>query len=136
MALRRHVLGISSGIVAVNALVAPQPRATESVGFSADGTTPAPTSAPQIQELFKRQDDESLVVATIFDQTCGYISGEPGAALTCMAGYNCLVAPEIEILMCVGDDSYGWLGCLDSTDVWNTATCDEACLADTYTLKW
>lgn len=131
------LLGISSSILAVNAVVAPEPKATARADFSADGTSPAPTSAPKIHELVRRQNGETELLVTFFSETCGYVSGESDRPVTCPASYSCAMVSEASFLMCAsGITVYGWSTCLDRSNVRNTATCDDDCLSDTLVLKW
>ncbi|KAF2007700.1 hypothetical protein P154DRAFT_516518 [Amniculicola lignicola CBS 123094] len=64
--------------------------------WSHNGFTPKPTSDPKpLLELFRRQEDPAF---------CGYLTGDPDAAVTCRVGSSCMY-----------DEMFSWFGCCTGT---------------------
>ena len=107
-----------------------QPRATATVKMAAEGNPPAPTLPPKMSELRKRADAVVLVAP---DNTCGYISGLPGAAYFCGKGATCAfipaTAPAPGAVACfVGEDVAVRVTCFDAVAVSSSSRCDNGCL--------
>ncbi|EAA27956.1 hypothetical protein GE21DRAFT_3252 [Neurospora crassa] len=134
----------------VHALAFPGPQATDRVIIPSDAQTPRPTLPPTLHhELFKRQVSGSASGSgsygdTIFvapDNTCGYVSGLPGAAFTCVDPANyCVFIPSSGTIPgaagCCNPKLCGFrVACMDYSEVLVQSKCDDGCMADTYTAK-
>ncbi|KAF5981922.1 hypothetical protein FCOIX_4061 [Fusarium coicis] len=77
---------------------------------------------------------EPLVVTVAPDATCGYLSGQAGAAVTCANGRACSWAPvsRTGILACGPE---GYLLCVESSIAVNPSSCDDVCQSNTFYLK-
>ena len=133
----------------IDARYADFPQTTASVDPALYGWTPKPTAAPELlKKLSKRQitgnDDDSDEETTVFfapDQTCGYVSGRPGASLTCAPDYQCVLftasASLTGNLACCNTETCGVrLACIGYDEYYSSSACDDACNLDAYTLKW
>ncbi|TRX92198.1 hypothetical protein FHL15_006813 [Xylaria flabelliformis] len=111
-------------------------RATDVVIPDPTFNFPAITQAPNI-ELFKRAaGDQTVLIAP--DNTCGYVSGRPGAAVTCNNDYTCafIIQEDFGRAGCCQGDNCGLRAtCLDYNQVYSQSACDNGCLQDTFTLK-
>ncbi|KAI1754766.1 hypothetical protein F4782DRAFT_528126 [Xylaria castorea] len=113
-------------------------RATDAVVVP-DATFHLPeiTQAPNLGELFKRDTgDQTVLIAP--DNTCGYVSGRAGAAVTCNNDYTCAFVIQEDFGRagcCQGDNCGLRATCLDYNEVYSQSACDDGCLQDTYTLK-
>ncbi|KAI0453218.1 hypothetical protein F5B21DRAFT_505610 [Xylaria acuta] len=112
-------------------------RATDAVVPDATFHLPEITKAPNLGELFKRDTgDQTVLIAP--DNTCGYVSGRPGAAVTCNGDYTCafVIQEDFGRAGCCQDDNCGLRAtCLDYDQVYSQSACDDGCLQDTFTLK-
>ncbi|KAF4953750.1 hypothetical protein FGADI_5743 [Fusarium gaditjirri] len=82
----------------------------------------------------KSSTTEPLVVTIAPDATCGYLSGQAGAAVTCDNGSPCSWAPvsRTGILACGPE---GYLLCVESSIAVNPSSCDDVCQSNTFYLK-
>ncbi|KAI2625485.1 hypothetical protein GGS21DRAFT_304409 [Xylaria nigripes] len=100
---------------------------------------PAITPAPDVREMFKRQaNDQTVLIAP--DNTCGYVSGRPGAPFTCNGGNTCAFVFQSAFGAVGCCDSGGTncgvrATCLDFKQVYMSSACDNGCLQDTFTAK-
>ncbi|KAF4439081.1 hypothetical protein FACUT_4435 [Fusarium acutatum] len=87
--------------------------------------------------LQARQADSSsepLVVTIAPDETCGYLSGNAGAAVTCDNGSPCSwAAVSRSGLVGCGSDIY--ILCVESSIAVNPSSCDDVCQSNTFYLK-
>ncbi|KAF7551955.1 hypothetical protein G7046_g7569 [Stylonectria norvegica] len=119
------------------------PEATGTVVLPLNGFTPKPTGIPAgIHELFRRasttSSDETVLVAP--DNTCGYISGRPGAGYTCFGSATCVFytsrADRHGAVACCNTEVCNYrLSCIDYNDFYTSSKCDGGCEVDIYTLK-
>jgi len=128
--------------VAVNAIAHHGPRPTIEPFIPLDAQSPRPTAAPAVHDLFRRQQD--VTSATVFiapSNTCGYISGRPGAAITCVGTtYNCVIMPSSGVIPgvagCCNSAGCGFVNtCYDRIQAADTDICNNACQQDTMTLR-
>jgi len=84
-----------------NGLAHNPPRSTAGNQGFGQGWTPAPTTAPKSPHellrrgLFELEGRElGTTILTGADQTCGYLSGSPGAGITCDGGNTCNFFPS------------------------------------------
>ncbi|KAI0472483.1 hypothetical protein F4859DRAFT_515326 [Xylaria cf. heliscus] len=112
-------------------------RATDAVVPDATFHLPEITQAPNLRELFRRDTgDQTVLIAP--DNTCGYVSGRPGAAVTCNGDYTCAFVIQEDFGRagcCQGDNCGLRATCYDYNQVYSQSLCDDGCLQDTYTLK-
>ncbi|KAI8955101.1 hypothetical protein F4801DRAFT_586975 [Xylaria longipes] len=112
-------------------------RATDAVVPDATFHVPEITQAPNLPALFMRDTgDQTVLIAP--DNTCGYVSGRAGAAVTCNGDYTCalVIQPGFGRAGCYSGDNYGLRAtCLDYNQVYLQSACDDGCLQDAYTLK-
>lgn len=107
------------------------PKPTVSLVLPLDGITPRPTLGPGQDELRKRQSAaETVLVAP--DNTCGYVSGRPGAAYTCAAGGQCVFFTSTATLpgavaCCNSNTCNLRAACLDAAAVSVSSLCDSGC---------
>ncbi|KAF5648988.1 hypothetical protein F52700_807 [Fusarium sp. NRRL 52700] len=77
---------------------------------------------------------EPLVVTIAPDATCGYLSGQAGAAITCDNGRPCSWATvSTSGLVGCGNDIY--ILCVESSIAVNPSSCDDVCQSNTFYLK-
>ncbi|KAG4273406.1 hypothetical protein FPRO04_09770 [Fusarium proliferatum] len=77
---------------------------------------------------------EPLVVTIAPDATCGYLSGQAGAAVTCGNGRPCSWAATSRTgLVGCGNDIY--ILCVESSVAVNPSSCDDVCQSNTFYLK-
>ncbi|KAI1745316.1 hypothetical protein F4680DRAFT_99094 [Xylaria scruposa] len=100
-------------------------RATGAVIPAPTFNFPEITQAPSL-ELFKRATgDQTVLIAP--DNTCGYVSGRPGAFI---------IQEDFGRAGCCQGDNCGLRAtCLDYNQVYSQSACDNGCLQDTFTLK-
>ncbi|KAE8449245.1 hypothetical protein EG329_008412 [Mollisiaceae sp. DMI_Dod_QoI] len=129
------------------ALVPDFPRATpvQDPLFAPVGWSPRPTAPPKVpRDLFFKRDFLSNSASYILvapDQTCGYVSGLPGAQFECGASTNCVFFPV------TGSSAYGAVGCctdllncgfrtacVDSSAFYGSG-CNGGCKLDANTMK-
>lgn len=117
------------------------PKETILPTIAADSVSPRPTLPPSFQGLRKRQTSSSDTFIIGPDQTCGFISGLPGAGFACDAASDtCVLVPATSAIPgfvgCCDDQDCGFrVTCLDYDQVSLSSLCDNGCLMDTYTLK-
>jgi hypothetical protein len=114
------------------------------------GWTPRPTEGPSF-ELIKARglldkrvtSSPSLIGYIAPDRTCGYISGSVGNVIECSVGSTCLavapVATNPGALGCcnaAGTDCYFNTRCFDSTQIFSSSLCDQACQQDVNIHLW
>lgn len=121
------------------------PQPTVAADYALEGISPKPTAAPGVHELLKRQSasgsissDTTVLVAP--DNTCGFISGRPGAAYSCGVGGTCLFltaeAPRTgNVACCDGEDCNFRATCIDYDQYYTQSICDDGCKVDAYTTK-
>lgn len=116
------------------------PMKTLLPSIHADAMSPRPTEAPAFHELLRRQSSgETVLVAP--DNTCGYVSGLPGAGYACNAvSATCVLAPSTTgrrgfVGCCDTADCGIRLTCLDLTQISSSSLCDNGCMVDTFTVK-
>ena len=101
---------------------------------------PLPTVMPKVQELLRRQAVTSSTSYEVWDAkgpTCGYLSGTPGAALSCGGLSTCMFLPHLRAQWCCGlTDCEAYLSCLDAVSVADPQICDDVCHQDEFMLKW
>lgn len=127
------------------------PKATVSVDLPLDGWTPKPTPPPGgLRSLRKRQfndeegddeDEDGTTVLLAPDNTCGYVSGRPGAHFTCSGTYDCVFftasAPLTGNVACCDDFNCGVrIDCINYEEYYSSSACDDGCDVDAFTLKW
>jgi hypothetical protein len=104
-----------------------------------NGFSPRPTNGPDV-ELVKRQTSKAtLLIAP--DNTCGFVSGRPGAAYTCGRSATCVLYPSSgaisgAVACCDAVDCNARVTCFDNRAVSSSSRCDAGCLVDAFTLKW
>lgn len=112
-------------------------RATDAVVPDATFHHPEITQGPNVKELLRRATgDETVLIGP--DNTCGYVSGRPGAPITCNGAYTCalIYGEDYGRAGCYSDPNYGIRAtCYDYRQVYAQSACDDGCLQDTYTLK-
>ncbi|RYP51756.1 hypothetical protein DL768_002979 [Monosporascus sp. mg162] len=126
--------------IAVQALALDSRPAKRTEAIAPTSTRPFPshiTIPPSALDLKKRQDANTVLFAP--DNTCGYISGRPGAV------YSCQVQTEIcafasasgfGFVGCCNDSDCGMRAtCLDYEQVYSSSLCNDGCLYDTFTAK-
>ncbi|KAH8907079.1 hypothetical protein BR93DRAFT_968628 [Coniochaeta sp. PMI_546] len=107
----------------------------------ADSVSPRPTLPPSIRGLRKRQTSSSDTFLIGPDQTCGFISGLPGAGFACDAATDsCVLVPATSatpgFVGCCDDQDCGFrVTCLDYNEVSSSSLCDNGCMVDTFTVK-
>jgi len=117
----------------------PDPTANE---LQIRDANPAPwPTPPPLRQMMKRQVGGTEVEVLIASsKTCGYLSGVPGAALTCDGQATCSIIPDasgIGVIMCCGlAECQLHIDCLDQTVAENTKSCDDVCQLDAFTKKW
>ncbi|KAF5973513.1 hypothetical protein FBULB1_8259 [Fusarium bulbicola] len=77
---------------------------------------------------------EPLVVTIAPDATCGYLSGQAGAAVTCGNGSPCSWA-GVSRSGLVGCGSDIFILCVESSIAVNPSSCDDVCQSNTFYLK-
>lgn len=106
---------------------------------------PLPTRGPHPPDLLARQASSSSTSAqTVLgapDNTCGYISGRPGASFFCPVGNSCFfftaqATLSGQVVCCDLDSCQARLACMDYDDVITRSRCDGGCMVDAFTLKW
>ncbi|KAJ9132250.1 hypothetical protein NKR23_g11328 [Pleurostoma richardsiae] len=128
----------------VQALAFWQPKATDVVIIPPNAQSPRPTIPPSLRELRRRQDSSVTESDTILvgpDNTCGYVSGRPGAPYTCNdPSATCVfllpAGGSIGAVGCCDTADCGVrLACLDYVEISSASLCDDGCMVDTYTVK-
>ncbi|KAJ2970955.1 hypothetical protein NUW58_g9547 [Xylaria curta] len=112
-------------------------RATDGVVPDATFHLPEITQAPEVdvRALLRRDTGDNTVLIGP-DNTCGYVSGRPGAPITCNNDYTCAFIIQENFGRagcCEGNDCGLRATCLDVRQV--SRSCDNGCLQDTFTLK-
>ncbi|KAI1117554.1 hypothetical protein F5Y14DRAFT_353752 [Nemania sp. NC0429] len=119
------------------ALAGAPAQATDAVVPDATFYHPEITQGPSVKELLRRAaGDETILIGP--DNTCGYVSGRPGAPITCNGAYTCalIYGEDYGRAGCYSDPNYGIRAtCYDYRQVYQQSACDDGCLQDTYTLK-
>ncbi|KAI0552708.1 hypothetical protein F4679DRAFT_46022 [Xylaria curta] len=111
-------------------------RATGAVIAAPTFNLPEITQAPSLELLKRATGDQTVLIAP--DNTCGYVSGRPGAAVTCNNDYTCafIIQEDFGRAGCCQGDNCGLRAtCLDYNQVYSQSACDNGCLQDTFTLK-
>ncbi|KAI1340135.1 hypothetical protein F5Y15DRAFT_423524 [Xylariaceae sp. FL0016] len=113
-------------------------KATGVVVPDATFHSPEITEAPNVRDLLKRDDGQTVLVAP--DNTCGFFDGSIGAPYYCNAGYTCALVTTAGygfVACCDSDqeDCGVRVGCMDYFDVYSSSYCDSGCLHDTLTAK-
>ncbi|KAL9942414.1 hypothetical protein D7B24_004434 [Verticillium nonalfalfae] len=117
------------------------PEATTVFNFPLDQVNPRPTPAPYDFLKARQETSSSQTVLVAPSNTCGYVSGRPGAAFTCNgADANCLFFTADSTLRgavaCCNSDVCGArVTCYDRDAIASSSVCDNGCLVDTFTLK-
>ena len=142
-ASRSHI-AIAALFATANARNLDLPKPTGAFVLLLDGISPRPTSAPLgLHELLRRAGttttDETVLVAP--DNTCGYISGRPGAGYTCFGDATCVFFTSATsragaVACCNSAECNLRLTCIDYVNYWTSSKCDGGCEVDAYTLKW
>ncbi|CAJ2511090.1 Uu.00g067150.m01.CDS01 [Anthostomella pinea] len=112
------------------------PRATNAVVPDPTYQLPEITEPPSVRDLFKRQNGQTVLVGP--DNTCGFVDGRPGAAYTCASDYTCALVTTSSggaIACCDSSDCGLRVDCLDYVDIYYSSSCNNGCLADTFTAK-
>jgi hypothetical protein len=144
----------------VQALAFPSPRPTDPFqALPQDGWSPRPTPEPYAPALFRRQNGLPSTYLLAPDQTCGFINGSPseyalapaarspiippltlatGSAYICGGDLQCAFIPASGKVpgaagCCNSDQCAFRVSCLDDSKM---DSCDDACQANTMTLKW
>jgi hypothetical protein len=81
----------------------------------------------------------SLVVTIAPSNTCGYLSGMPGVAITCENLSSCSWATVSTLGTTsglVGCDSEIYITCVESSKAVDPAACDDLCQSNTFYLRW
>lgn len=112
-------------------------------------TTPAPLAFVDELNLFAGHNglqarreattSSSLVVTIAPSNTCGYMSGMPGVAITCENSSSCSWAPVSTLgttsgLVGCGTEIY--ITCIESSKAVDPAACDDLCQSNTFFLRW
>jgi hypothetical protein len=115
-------------------------------------STPAPLALIDVASLLvghnglqARQEDttttttSSLVVTIAPSNTCGYLSGMPGVAITCPNLSACSWATISTLgstsgLVACNSDIY--ITCIESSKAVDTIACDDVCQSNTFYLRW
>ncbi|OIW27309.1 hypothetical protein CONLIGDRAFT_715815 [Coniochaeta ligniaria NRRL 30616] len=125
----------------VQALAFWAPKETVIPTIAADSISPRPTLPPSFRGLRKRQSSSSDTFLIGPDQTCGFISGLPGAGFACdAASDSCVLVPATSatpgFVGCCDDNDCGFrVTCLDYDQVSSSSLCDNGCMQDTFTVK-
>ncbi|CAM1504148.1 Fc.00g017390.m01.CDS01 [Cosmosporella sp. VM-42] len=142
-ASRSHV-AIAALVATANARNLALPNPTASFELPLDGISPRPTKAPVgLHELFRRASESSTTDETVLvapDNTCGYISGRPGAGYTCFGDATCVFFTSATdrdgaVACCNTAECNLRLTCIDYTEFFSSSACDGGCEVDAYTLK-
>ncbi|KAK1761429.1 hypothetical protein QBC47DRAFT_28699 [Echria macrotheca] len=128
---------------AVHALAYPGPKATEAAKIPLDATSPRPTTPPSLHEFLRRDSSNEQTVLIAPDNTCGYVSGQAGAAYTCVEKNALCVFVTISeggrsagAAGCCNTQECGFrLACLDYNQISSSSQCDSNCMTDTFTEK-
>lgn len=122
------------------------PAITGTVVLPLDGFSPMPTAPPGLHELMRRANSESSELETVYlapDNTCGYVSGRPGAGYTCFGtSVTCVFFTSASTrnsgaIACCDDLSCNLrVSCIDYNGYYSSSQCDDGCQVDAYTLKW
>jgi hypothetical protein len=112
-------------------------------------TTPAPYAFIDELNLFAghgglqvRQEattSSTLVVTIAPSNTCGYLSGMPGVAITCKNLASCswaTVSTSGITSGLVGCDSEIYITCIESSRAVDPEVCDDVCESNAYYLRW
>lgn len=98
------------------------------------------TTSPNLwamNELRARQATSTSTTYTITiapDETCGYLSGAAGAAITCTNNEACTWVADPPLGIWCGDDVHD--DCLPMSVALDPNECNDVCQSDTFTLKW
>lgn len=125
-----------------DALKLQQPRATAAVNLARDGVTPVPTLAPGMHAaMLRRAVTSSIVTAYVApDNTCGFVSGLPGAGYTCGVGGTCVFYTSSTrngyVACCNTVACNARAACVDYNQYFTESKCNNGCAVDTFTVKW
>lgn len=141
----KSLLYLASAVVLTSEVSADLYRVAEATtvfNFPLDQVNPRPTPAPYDFLKARQETSSSQTVLVAPSNTCGYVSGRPGAAFTCNgADANCLFFTADSTLRgavaCCNSDVCGArVTCYDRDAIASSSVCDNGCLVDTFTLKW
>ncbi|KAF5009592.1 hypothetical protein FDECE_4196 [Fusarium decemcellulare] len=106
---------------------------------------PRQTAPPSLDDLHRRTagKNDLITISVAPDNTCGFISGRPGASRVCSGDSSCLFFPpapsrsvERGGVFCCGTSSCEYHAtCVNSVEYFESSKCDGGCEVDNYTLK-
>lgn len=78
---------------------------------------------------------EPLKVTIAPDKTCGYLSGQPGAAVTCENDRLCSWAASsgVGLVACASEI---YVACVESSKAVDPSQCNDVCQSNTFNLLW
>ncbi|KAI5864265.1 hypothetical protein GGS23DRAFT_595900 [Durotheca rogersii] len=113
------------------------PQQTKALEPNPTFSLPEVTEPPSLKGLVKRQNGQTVLIGP--DNTCGFVSGRPGAAFTCngRSATCALVTTSTygRVACCNGGSCGIRATCIDYRDYVLSSACDNGCAADTYTVK-
>ncbi|KAK7427051.1 hypothetical protein QQZ08_006478 [Neonectria magnoliae] len=121
---------------AANAMIPARPERYRAVGLAHEQAMPT-VFAELLGEvdLRRREDSSTHVTITVTmapDETCGYLSGEAGAAITCEN--NELCSWEVKMLDAVGCGGILHTSCVPLTVFADVSSCNDVCQSNTWNL--
>ncbi|KAL0940895.1 DUF1620 domain-containing protein [Colletotrichum truncatum] len=136
----RTIAGLAALSGIAQAKIYAVPEATTTFDLPLDRFNPHPTKAPAYAELKRRQATSGTTVLVAPDNTCGYISGRPGAAYTCGSVATCLFFTANRnnpgrVACCDSQECGARRTCYDQRQVSTLGLCNDGCLVDRFTLK-
>ncbi|KAL1871581.1 hypothetical protein VTK73DRAFT_2010 [Phialemonium thermophilum] len=120
------------------------PKETDFAAVPLDAISPKPTPPPVYNAVLQRRQGTGSSKETFLfapDNTCGYISGLPGALFACNGPTETcvLITSSAGITGAVGCCDAADCGlritCLDYDQISSSSRCDDGCMVDTFTVK-
>ncbi|KAH7112379.1 hypothetical protein EDB81DRAFT_670832 [Dactylonectria macrodidyma] len=119
-----------------------EPTQRSRIGYNQQ--PPAPTQSTEDVkwgQLAKRESarpqDRTLTLTLAPDETCGFLSGSPGIAITCENGLQCFWELEYYTAIFCGTDTKAEVhtACVERKTAINPELCDNVCQSDRITLR-
>ncbi|KAK7413777.1 hypothetical protein QQX98_007344 [Neonectria punicea] len=134
--LSTEVLLLGTLSHAANAMIPARPERYRAVGLAHEQAMPTVfVELLDEVDLRRREDSSTHVTITVTmapDETCGYLSGEAGAAITCEN--NELCSWEVKMLDAVGCGGILHTSCVPLTEFTDASSCNDVCQSNTWNL--